>query len=46
MQNLIFYYFFKIEHLILDTGRIFFKTNRFGIIGFLQRKYNNMPYQV
>ncbi|GFT07226.1 axonemal protein [Nephila pilipes] len=28
-----------------DTGHIFFKTNRFGIIGLLQRKYNNMPYQ-
>ncbi|XP_054712845.1 dynein axonemal intermediate chain 7 homolog [Uloborus diversus] len=28
-----------------DTGRLFFKTNHFGIIGMLQRKYNNMPYQ-
>ncbi|KAF8797303.1 dynein axonemal intermediate chain 7-like isoform X2 [Argiope bruennichi] len=28
-----------------DTGHIFFKTNQFGVIGFLQRKYNNMPYQ-
>ncbi|GBO36209.1 hypothetical protein AVEN_266225-1 [Araneus ventricosus] len=29
-----------------DTGHIFFKTNQFGVVGFLQRKYNNMPYQV
>nr|XP_042899742.1 dynein axonemal intermediate chain 7-like [Parasteatoda tepidariorum] len=28
-----------------ETGRVSFKTNQFGIIGLLQRKYNNIPYQ-
>ncbi|XP_035216096.1 protein CASC1-like, partial [Stegodyphus dumicola] len=28
-----------------DTGHISFKTNRFGVIALLQRRYNNMPYQ-
>ncbi|KAG8185989.1 hypothetical protein JTE90_027661 [Oedothorax gibbosus] len=28
-----------------ETGQIQFKTNQFGVIGLLQRRYNNMPYQ-